>query len=631
MIATTANFQAAAALKPSKPVFRFSVAGYSKVFVWRKTGRTGELAWITAMGDWGVSVDPMQGSYSIDDLVVTVLDIGAGVTSDLSMFLLEQRFCTLQMGFDGLALSDYCTLFQGIVDTVTNNPDGTYSFTCNDYNRLNQKVIYVYGDDGTVTTTTTTYSGSNPYAIVTETFTTDPVTSVVTPAAVVTYSGSGPSGPARTVVSGTTTTVITSRVVMVGGSNTTVYESVATTIGSNVTTVVTTTYGGQLLYANVAITTQTQQSTGLATTSVDITYTENGAVGVSTVSDNALITSTNPKHLIGHPLDMLLDILQVEVGLADSDINIAQIQSYRDTVWSGTEFEFFITGSVDAKDFMENQLLKPLGGYLYPNYLGQVCVGFAQPLVGSIASVASMDPTNLSELPTLSVHDLINVLTMRFDKDDFSISTASNSTGYLAQSNTFYAPSIVDLPDLSVAVATELVSGSGAVQGQLIIESDGMRSGFQGFLLSQMIASSIFRMYGSYNPTLEVTAFWEPTFATELGEYVYLTHPLLPNRKTGTIGITNQLFKVIKRSYNFLSMLVTFTLEDASGVALFQAKRIRPAGVVSVSSGSPPAVVITNYPQQLYSASTAYEKNRYVYMSDINSNQADGDAAARLG
>lgn len=627
MIATTSNFNAAAAKLPATPVYRFSVDGYSKVFVWRKTGRSGELAWISSIGDWSVSVDPLNGSYSIDDLVVTVLNIAAAVTNDLSLLLLEQRFCTLQMGFDGLALEDYCTLFQGIVNTVTSNADGSYSFTCNDYNRLNQRVIYVFGDDGTNTVTTTTYSGSNTYTTVTETYTTDVVTGIVTPTAAITYSSSGSSGPTGTVVSGDTTTVTTSRSVTVGGSTFTVYETVATTITGNVRTVVTTTYGGILLYGNVAVTTQTQQSTGLSTVSLDITYTTTGAVGTSTISDNALITSNNPKHLIGHPLDMLLEILRVEIGLADSDINITQIESFRDTVFSGTEFEFFITGSIDAKDFMENQLLKPLAGYLYINALGQVCVGFAQPLPGSVVPVGALTPDNITELPTMSAHDLINVVTMRFDKDDFNISTAASSSGYLAQANTFYAPTIEDFPSLSTAVATEMVSGSGAVQGQLIIESDGMRSGFQGFVMSKMISNSLFALYGAYNPTLEVTSHWYPSFTLELTEFATLTHPLLPNRVTGAMGVTGQLFKIVKRSYNFTDMLVTFTLEDASGIAVFTAHRIAPTH----DSDSVGGIMPFGDPMADYPVARPLQRARYIFMSDPTGKQASGDLAARLG
>lgn len=625
MIATTANFQAAAAKLPSRQVYRFSIEGYSKVFVYRKTGRSGELAWITNIQDWGVSVDPLNGSYTIDDLVISVLNPGAAVTADTSLLLLEQRFCTLQLGYDGLDISDYCVLFQGIVSTVEANPDGSYSFTCNDFNRLNQRVIYVYGDDGTVTTTTTTFAGANPWTTVTQTNTTDPTTGVVTPSAVITYGTVDPSnGPVGTVINGNVTTVTTSRTVQINGVNTTIYETVVTTLGDTVTTIATTTYGGMELFGNVIVSVQTQFTTGLVTTSLSITFTENGPVGVTSVTDSAIITSSNPKHLVGHPLDMLLEILQVEIDLADSDINIALIEAYRDSVWSGTEFEFYITGSVDAKDFMENQLLKPLGGYLYTNASGQICVGFAQPLPGSIVSNLALTPSNIASLPTVQTHDLTNVLTLRFDKDDFNISTVANSTGYLAQSNTFYAPSIEDLPDLSTEVATELVAGSGAVQGQLIIESDGMRSGFQGFVLSAMVANSIFALYGSYNPTMQVDVLWNPAFSIELAEYVTVTHPLLPNRKLGVMGMVNQLFKVTARSYSFDSMVVTLTLEDASGISAFTAKRIRSAGNVAIPGG--PTVGA-----EPYVISQPYEQQRYIYMSDITSKQSNGDPAARLG
>jgi hypothetical protein len=615
MITRTANFIAASQQKSLKPIYRFSINGYSKVFVWRADPAAPGTPWIVSIGDWSVSVDTLEGSYTIDNLVVTVINPAGAVTTDTSTQLLEQRFCTLQMGFEGLALSDYCTLFSGIVNDIAFNTDGSYSFTCNDYNRLTQRVVYLYGDDTTVTTTTQSYAGSNPWSTVTQTWTTDPVTGVVTPSAVITYAASGPSGPAGTVVSGNTTTVTTSRTVLIGGTSTTIYEQTVTTVGTGTRTVTITTYGSALLYGNVIITVLTDASTGLKTTTLSTTFTENGVDGsVSSVTDYGLISSSNYRHVVGHPLDIMLDIFLNEIGMASSDVNQAQVELIRDTILAGCEFEFFVTGSVDAKDFIENQLLKPLAGYLYINAAGQICVGFAQPVPNGNTPVTALTPSNMQSVPALTTHPLISVVTSRFDKDDFNEATISNSNGYLAQATTIYAPSVADLPAMNESLAEELVANSGAVQGQTILESDGMRSGFQGFLLSTMVAQALFAMYGSYNPTLEVPCHWADTFFVELAEYVTLTHPLLPNRKTGTMGIVTQQFKVVKRSYSFADMTVTLTLEDASGLTSFNAKRIAPTG------------------KGVYTAVSSADQQRYLFMADdTTGKQSNGDAAGTVG
>ena len=607
MIAATANYLAAAANRNLKPVFRFSIANYSKVFVTRP--QSTDLQWISNISDWAVSVDPLNASYTIDDLTVTVIDVRNIITADVSLLLLQGRRCTLQSGFDGLALADYCTLFTGIVSNITNSPDGTYDFVCSDFNRLSQQLVFTRGGGSTVTTTVTTQNPNVAYTTTTQVQATDPLTSVVTTTGSVSYSSSGPTGPAGTVytTSGSSriTTVTTSRTV----NNTTIYEQTVTTVGVSTTTIVTTTYGGQNLYTNIATIAVTDGLTLQTTSSVSFSFTLNGPVGTVVTTDSGLISSSNPRRYTGHPMNMVLDILVNQIGLANSDVNVTQIESYRDTVFTGVEFDFILTGSVDAKDFIENQLLKPLGGYLYVNYLSQFCIGFAQPAVGGISAIAAITPDNLTELPTINTSPLTNVLTLRFDKDDSN--QGSSSTGYLAESNTFYAPTITNLTDLTGTVIAEALTGASAVQGQLIIESGGMRSGFQGFILSKMIANSIFAMYGSYNPAFTAPCHWYPFFQVEVGEFITFTHPLVADRQAGVLGMHAKLFRVVKRSYNFESMIVTLDLQDASGIAAFGAHRIAPSNTSARQGPN--------------------DRSRYLFMTNVSGTYNDGSNGVNIG
>jgi hypothetical protein len=616
VITTTANFDGAAAASPLLPVFRFAIEGYSKVFVYRPTGRSGEVAWISNISSWTVSVDPTNGSYTIGDLVITALDYGAAITTDLGILLLEQRRCTLQVGYDGLVLTDYCTLFSGIVNTVTSNDDGTYDFTCNDYNRLNQRVIYTTGAGGSQTTQVVTYNATDPYTILSQTTTTDPATGAITNTASFSYTSSGPSGPVGTtsVLTGgiRTTVVITSRNVMIGGTLTTIYEATTTVTGPTYQTVTTITYGGFYLYGVVQTTVVVDNITGVTTSTVTATTTTTATVGTTVTATNFNnISGSNPRLLQGHPLDMLIEILETEVGFATSDINVAQIQAYRDTVFTGLEFKFVLSSAPDAKDFIESQLLKPLGGYAYVNNLGQFCVGFAQPLPGGLTSGGAITQFNVTTLPSLGAATLVNVLTMRFDKDDAGVGTSN--TGFLSESNTFYTPSIADLADLTGQVAQEAATGSGEVQGQLILESNGMRSQFQGFLMARMIANGIFAMYGFYNPTLQTTTLWNPLFKIELGEFVTFSHPLVPDRSTGLVGMVNKLFRISSRTYDFMNYTVTIILEDASGIKGFGAHKISPTGHTN------------------FTGSSADDQTKYLFMSNVSGKQSTGVAGGNLG
>lgn len=119
---------------------------------------------------------------------------------------------------------------------------------------------------------------------------------------------------------------------------------------------------------------------------------------IYTLGDDGKPTdSNNPRTLNGHPLDILLTALTNELGLNYHGVNMPSIMGYRDSLFAGLQFTFSITTPPAAKDFLEQQILKPLGGYLWTNNLGQIDVVFfasssgpaicAGCLVGAFADV----------------------------------------------------------------------------------------------------------------------------------------------------------------------------------------------------------------------------------------------------
>lgn len=101
---------------------------------------------------------------------------------------------------------------------------------------------------------------------------------------------------------------------------------------------------------------------------------------IYTVADDGKATDSDHRKTINaHPLDVLIDILENQVGYPSSQINIQKIATYRDTIFAGLQFVFSIDSPPSAKDFIENQIMKPLGGYIWVNNLGQVDVNFFYP------------------------------------------------------------------------------------------------------------------------------------------------------------------------------------------------------------------------------------------------------------
>lgn len=268
---------------------------------------------------------------------------------------------------------------------------------------------------------------------------------------------------------------------------------------------------------------------------------ELAAVIYSTADDGSRTDSNHPRTLNGNPLNILLAALQVEVGLDPSDIDIAKIAFYRDTIYPGLQMAFTITSPPAAKDFIENELLKPLGAYLWTNNLGQVTVNFYYPL--SITPVIDFNPDNLTDIPEAGVADLINQVSTRFDYDES------------------------DKPQAELIRQDNQSIDKYGLFGQMVIESRGLRSGLQGNLVAGHTSFLIFARYGfkqlsfgsNSGNSSPVSAFWS-TCIVEPGDIVTVTHPQVPDRINGVMGITGQTFVVMDRTWHFFECLVEFKL-----------------------------------------------------------------------
>lgn len=261
------------------------------------------------------------------------------------------------------------------------------------------------------------------------------------------------------------------------------------------------------------------------------------------IGDDAVnpVSKDNLKTVEGNPLQILRDILLTELSVPAGNVDTARIDAYRDTIFAGYTFRFELKNSVEAKKFLEQEILAPLGGYLWTNYLGKVSVNFFSPLATDDLDAFQATDQNLLDIPVPKQTELINVVTHRFDN----------------------AGSEFNSENVEIWGASETKYG---MQGSHILQSKGMRSTLQGFTLSRFIAKSIFNSYGDKNLALSGKLFWTAV-KLEPGDFLTLTHNKVPDRGSGVVGITSVRFRVKNTSWDWFKGEVILELTDATDVA----------------------------------------------------------------
>lgn len=305
-----------------------------------------------------------------------------------------------------------------------------------------------------------------------------------------------------------------------------------------------------------------------------------------TGDDGFATSSDHPRTLNGHPLDILVDLLQNEIGWAASTIDIAKIQLWRDTIYSGVQFLFrTITSAPVAKDFIENEIMKPLGAYHRTNNLGIFTVNFFYPI--NPAPVAVLDHGTLTDVPVAQQAALVNQNVFRFDYDD--------SDKPQAEKVASYAPSIDKY----------------ALAGENIIESRGLRSAFGGYAIAAIVSRLIFLRYANKQLQFDgLPNIWSQSLL-EPGDITSITSSIVPDRELGVLGITAKSFEILDRTCDSMNGIASFKLL-AVDLSKFNQFKIAPNAEASFLSASPS------------------DQGTYLFLSDDNGKYSDGTPANTL-
>ncbi|MBZ5516113.1 MAG: hypothetical protein LAN62_14950 [Acidobacteriia bacterium] len=347
--------------------------------------------------------------------------------------------------------------------------------------------------------------------------------------------------------------------------------------------------------------------------------------------DGAPISSDHPRRLLANPMDVLLIVLQNELGLGQSPtqpesawklydptqwgrdldpfdphhwslrgnptliypnpyVDVDQLLSYRNGIFAGYLLEFTFQQAVEAKQFLEYEVFRTLGGYMLVLADGRLSPRFFVPPY-SLGNLFAFNERNITILPSVERQPVINQVTFRMDYDGDSFLTELL---------------FVDAPSLQQY----------GLAGEHTIESKGLRLARGGASLAGLTASRAFRRYSGMDPVSgapnggAVVLTVESHFLTltvEVGDLVYLTHPLLPNFQSGRRGVSNRIYEVIEKQPNFGEGTMTYRLLDMGWLAAKKLSRVAPQGTPT------------------WPAATQAQRDRYMFAcNDATGEYSDG-------
>jgi hypothetical protein len=256
-------------------------------------------------------------------------------------------------------------------------------------------------------------------------------------------------------------------------------------------------------------------------------------------------------------------------------LDVPGITALRDGMFSGDWFEFKITSPQQARSWLEDQILKPLGLVMVVTSAGQLTL---KPMKNPVNQAAGFAFTqrNIVGIPQVSLAPIVNALAYRLDVDDHTTNTSART----------YNSTITMLQQASYNLFRYLYNHQ--------VEATGLRTARGGSLRAFLLGDQLFRRYGFATPVYQIVTHLA-ALQPELKDWVSLTHPQVPDYIGGGRGVQNVPCEVIGRSPDYANAQVRFTLLD-----MRRASTTTPCEVAPQVAGIPPYAQANQDQQQTY-------------------------------
>ena len=288
-------------------------------------------------------------------------------------------------------------------------------------------------------------------------------------------------------------------------------------------------------------------------------------------ADDGFPTSKN--HIATIQTDPMTALYEAvsQSGLPPASINTAAMLTLKNSVYFGFNVFFQVSYPPRAKDWIEQEILKPLGAYWFWNHLGQLTPYSMLPYAAP-TPVMTLDGSNICmETPPVPMRsgDYTAVIVYKIDGD-------GNGQNFQTIIVSEFAPA---------------VNLYGMAQSK-IIQSRGVRSSQGGARMAYLTTQNIFSRYGLKPLTYKPRCFL-PAMLLEIGDKVTLNHPLIPNalwasqfRLPGTMGIQGTLWEVKGKNVDLNKGTVELDLLDVSWQLINPGYSIAPDGTGPYATGN---------------------------------------------
>ncbi len=348
------------------------------------------------------------------------------------------------------------------------------------------------------------------------------------------------------------------------------------------------------------------------------------------VTDNGQpISSDNPRFLSGHPLEILLAVLQNELGIGqafgptlvintgggsgtgvagfginsnwsfykpgndatlinpNSYIDVPGILALRDGQFSGEHMEFYLTSSESGKSWIEDQILKPLGLYWITRSNGQLALkSMKHPTAGQVVTPWGLNDHTILEIPTINRWPVINMINCDVPADD--------------QGSARWPFCFVNQTSIAEYKSAYVHS----------LTSEGLRLGRGAGARLFLFANRVFNRHGFATPEYTIVCQFK-NLVLELGDFISLTHPNLLDLKAGTTGVTSVLCEVVSREPDYATGKMTYKAIDTRFISV-------PSGAFQIAAAG---AGIPNW-----AGASAPQRAQYMFASDSAGHNSDGSA-----
>lgn len=260
-----------------------------------------------------------------------------------------------------------------------------------------------------------------------------------------------------------------------------------------------------------------------------------------------LLSTDNPWYLCGTPAEIVQAVALFALQLPASFIDRPQmvlLDATTEGLFAGVRpFQFAITDSFEAKTFLEQEVLKP--SLMYPVILntGAYSLRAGRPPAAGPTPVFTFTQNNMMVLPVIDRMDVVNEAVWSYDYD------GSDYQNYATW---------IEATSLSVF-------GPGT---QWSVQSKGLVGALGATWFTEWVSNMIFRRFAGTPtglkggaPILAIQAFLM-TLPVWVGDYVAVTHPLMPNVFTGALGVTARVYEVIERTPDYSNGKMQYKLLD---------------------------------------------------------------------